>query len=195
MFLLWPQTFLTLKSQSPDPKLPLQPFVQILAGFPVSMISPHVPTSSFVLQLLSSGLHSHCASPPVTLSQDSTLNMFPLLPSPLHADLHIYPTSSLPAGHRTSPLKTISNLNTLIYSARVFPQRGLLLLFKRPCFIHKKQSNTWTSKHPPFCIKPDAFFFPPLAQWCMRKLKHVSRCHLSLNACLCRYLGNPAQFC
>lgn len=39
------------------------------------------------------------------------------------------------------------------------------------------------------------FFFPPLAQWCMRKLKDISRCHLFSNACLCRYLGNPAQFC
>lgn len=39
------------------------------------------------------------------------------------------------------------------------------------------------------------FFSPPLAQWYVRKLKDVSRCHLSLNVCLCRYLGNTARYC
>lgn len=37
--------------------------------------------------------------------------------------------------------------------------------------------------------KTRCVFFPlPLAQWSVRKLKDVSRCHLSLNVCSCRYL-------
>lgn len=143
----------------------------------VSGISLGTPISSFVCQALCSALCVCCSQkPPV----------HPIHPSPL-------PLAGCKASPSVLPFHWVHHCAPSPCAGR---EPHFTQAHTPSCHHAQNNSKTCIPSHSPLLSNlTGSLFFPSPSHWYMRKLKDVSRCHLSLNVCSCQYLGNTAQCC